>query len=196
LLPFPQTYTDFLPPFINGHAGDATSKSVNATRARKRVEADTASTSLKRAKMATLNDPIVKKATEKKKPSTGKEQSVKKVRKQKDPNNKAANPDNKKVSVVAKEGGEKWRSMTEEVSSKFLEKKPYTERATELKEDYLNALQTPIDAEKCLSKKNFEAENEKAVRRESNDDDDGDKVEVVANEEGSLDEVEVVADDE
>ncbi|XP_024995218.1 high mobility group B protein 7 [Cynara cardunculus var. scolymus] len=220
-----------------GRSGDATSKSVNATRARKRVEADTASTSLKRAKNGSaftrceacnkdvavalismhdcgldakirmnleaqvvemLNDPVVKKATEKKKPSTGKEQSAKKVKKQKDPSKpkkpptafflfmeefrvtfKAANPDNKKVSVVAKEGGEKWRSMTEE------EKKPYTERAAELKEDYLNALQTPIDAE-----------NEKAERESNDDDDEGDKVEVVADEEGSPDEVEVVADDE
>ncbi|TVU43851.1 hypothetical protein EJB05_10351 [Eragrostis curvula] len=40
---------------------------------------------------------------------------------------KAAHPDNKSVSTVAKEGGEKWRSMTEE------EKKPYIDKAAELK---------------------------------------------------------------
>ncbi|CAO2169917.1 unnamed protein product [Urochloa humidicola] len=40
---------------------------------------------------------------------------------------KAANPDNKSVSSAAKEGGEKWRSMTDE------EKKPYIDKAAELK---------------------------------------------------------------
>ncbi|KAI3728484.1 hypothetical protein L6452_17121 [Arctium lappa] len=214
--------------------GDDASKSVNATRARKRVEADTASISLKRAKngsaftrceacnkdvavalismhdcgldakirmnleaqvVETLNDPVVKKTVERKKPSAGKEQPSKRVKKQKDLSKpkkpptaffvfmeefrltfKALHPDNKKVSVVAKEGGEKWRSMSEE------EKKPYIERAAELKEEYQNSLQTPIDAE------NDKAEGEL---------NDGDKVEVVADDDGSPDdEVEVVADDE
>ncbi|CAL4996045.1 unnamed protein product [Urochloa decumbens] len=40
---------------------------------------------------------------------------------------KAANPDNKSVSTAAKEAGEKWRSMTDQ------EKKPYVDKATELK---------------------------------------------------------------
>ncbi|KAJ9549456.1 hypothetical protein OSB04_021999 [Centaurea solstitialis] len=222
--------------------GDDASKSVNATRARKRVEADTASTVLKRAKNGSaftrceacnkdvavalismhdcgldakirmnleaqvvemVNDPVVKKSAERKKPSsTVKEPSAKRVKKQRDPSKpkkpptaffvfmeefrlifKASHPDNKKVSLVAKEGGEKWRSMTEE------EKKPYIEKAAELKEEYQNALQTPVDGED---------ENDKA-EGESKDDDEGspDKVEeVVADDEVSPDEVEVVADDE
>ncbi|KAG8046259.1 hypothetical protein GUJ93_ZPchr0008g11471 [Zizania palustris] len=40
---------------------------------------------------------------------------------------KADHPDNKSVSVVAKEGGERWNSMSEE------EKKPYIDKAAELK---------------------------------------------------------------
>ncbi|PUZ49720.1 hypothetical protein GQ55_6G001400 [Panicum hallii var. hallii] len=40
---------------------------------------------------------------------------------------KAANPDNKNVATVAKEGGEKWKSMTDQ------EKKPYIDKAAELK---------------------------------------------------------------
>ncbi|CAD6246264.1 unnamed protein product [Miscanthus lutarioriparius] len=40
---------------------------------------------------------------------------------------KAAHPDNKSVATAAKEAGEKWKSMTDE------EKKPYIERAAELK---------------------------------------------------------------
>ncbi|CAO2205412.1 unnamed protein product [Urochloa humidicola] len=40
---------------------------------------------------------------------------------------KAAHPDNKSVSTAAKEAGEKWRSMTDE------EKKPYVDKAAELK---------------------------------------------------------------
>ncbi|KAL8267162.1 hypothetical protein R6Q59_004506 [Mikania micrantha] len=74
---------------------------------------------------------------------------------------------------VAKEGGEKWKSMTDE------EKKIYTERAAELKEKYQKALENPDDADN---------ENDKA-EKESNevDNDDGG--------EGSP-EKEVVADDE
>ncbi|WVZ95603.1 hypothetical protein U9M48_041342 [Paspalum notatum var. saurae] len=40
---------------------------------------------------------------------------------------KAAHPDNKSVTIVSKEAGERWNSMTDE------EKKPYTEKAAELK---------------------------------------------------------------
>ncbi|VFQ67088.1 unnamed protein product [Cuscuta campestris] len=46
-----------------------------------------------------------------------------------------ANPDNKKASMVAKEGGEKWNSLTDE------EKKPYIDRAAELKAEYEKALE-------------------------------------------------------
>lgn len=40
---------------------------------------------------------------------------------------KAAHPDNKSVAIVGKEAGERWKSMTDE------EKKPYIEKAAELK---------------------------------------------------------------
>lgn len=49
---------------------------------------------------------------------------------------KEANPDSKGVATVAKEGGEKWKSMTDE------EKKPYIDRATELKAEYEKALES------------------------------------------------------
>lgn len=49
---------------------------------------------------------------------------------------KESNPDSKNVSVVAKEGGEKWKSMTDE------EKKPYVDKAAELKAEYDKAMET------------------------------------------------------
>lgn len=49
---------------------------------------------------------------------------------------KEANPDSKGVKEVAKEGGEKWKSMTDE------EKKPYQDKATELKAEYEKALES------------------------------------------------------
>ncbi|KAM3339008.1 high mobility group B protein 7 [Capsicum galapagoense] len=54
---------------------------------------------------------------------------------------KAANPDCKSVSMVAKEGGEKWKSMTDE------EKKPYQDKAAELKAAYEKALKSNNDAD-------------------------------------------------
>ncbi|MFS8032483.1 putative chromatin remodeling & transcriptional activation HMG family [Helianthus anomalus] len=88
---------------------------------------------------------------------------------------KEANPDNKKVALVAKEGGEKWKSMTEE------EKKSYVERAAELKEKYQKALENPNVADN---------EDDKAEKESSDVDAEGDG-------EGSPEaEAEVVADDE
>ncbi|EPS72473.1 hypothetical protein M569_02286, partial [Genlisea aurea] len=49
---------------------------------------------------------------------------------------KEANPQCKKVAIVAKEGGEKWKSLTEE------EKKVYQDRAAELKAEFLKALES------------------------------------------------------
>ncbi|GFZ15789.1 high-mobility group box 6 [Actinidia rufa] len=49
---------------------------------------------------------------------------------------KEANPDCKSVATVAKEGGEKWKSMTDE------EKKAYIDRAAELKAEYTKALKS------------------------------------------------------
>ncbi|KAF0899543.1 hypothetical protein E2562_020750 [Oryza meyeriana var. granulata] len=45
---------------------------------------------------------------------------------------KAEHPDNKSVSAVAKEGGERWKSMSDE------EKKPYLDKAAELKAELQN----------------------------------------------------------
>lgn len=52
---------------------------------------------------------------------------------------KELHPDNKSVASVAKEGGEKWRSMTDE------EKKPYTDRAAELKAEYVKEIEEKAD---------------------------------------------------
>ncbi|KAL6295429.1 hypothetical protein ACE6H2_003571 [Prunus campanulata] len=52
---------------------------------------------------------------------------------------KEANPDSKLVKTVAKEGGEKWKSMTDE------EKKPYVDKAAELKAEYKKALEMETD---------------------------------------------------
>lgn len=51
---------------------------------------------------------------------------------------KEANPDCKSVAMVAKDGGEKWKSMTDE------EKMVYVERAKELKADYEKAMKSGI----------------------------------------------------
>ncbi|URE15527.1 HMG (high mobility group) box [Musa troglodytarum] len=110
----------------------------------------------------TLESQVVEKAVEAKKPvekkravsSEGKERKAKKGKKYKDSSApkrpptafflfmedfrkvfKEANPDNKSVAVVSKEGGEKWKTMSDE------EKKPYIERAAELKEEYAKAVE-------------------------------------------------------
>ncbi|KAB2624039.1 high mobility group B protein 7-like [Pyrus ussuriensis x Pyrus communis] len=51
---------------------------------------------------------------------------------------KEANPDSKGVKTVTREGGEKWKSMTDE------EKKPYVDKAAELKQEYKRALESGI----------------------------------------------------
>ncbi|XXG39511.1 hypothetical protein AAC387_Pa01g0452 [Persea americana] len=48
---------------------------------------------------------------------------------------KETHPDSKRASTVAKEGGEKWKSMTDE------EKKPYLEKVLELKAKYGKAVE-------------------------------------------------------
>ncbi|EEF49638.1 high mobility group B protein 7 [Ricinus communis] len=103
-----------------------------------------------------------KKPAERKKP-TSTEPKAKKAKKDKKPNNpnkpkrpptaffifldefrktfKEANPDSKDVKRVAKEAGEKWKAMTDE------EKKPYADKATELKAEYDKALGEVNNAE-------------------------------------------------
>lgn len=103
------------------------------------------------AQMAEIEATVVvdKKKTKSTEP---KPKKTKKEKKAKDPNapkrpptafflfmdefrktHKEANPECKSVATVAKEGGEKWKSMTDE------EKKVYVERAKELKADYEKA---------------------------------------------------------
>ncbi|XP_062195032.1 high mobility group B protein 7-like [Phragmites australis] len=85
---------------------------------------------------------------------------------------KAAHPDNKSVATVGKEGGEKWRSMTEE------EKKPYFDKVAELKAQVDNGEgsdENAVAVEK--SKADDEEEQEvdqpaKPLRYESDGDED------------------------
>ncbi|KAK1326609.1 High mobility group B protein 7 [Acorus calamus] len=95
----------------------------------------------------------VKKPLRKKSAPSEKPKKVQKEKKVKDPNMpkrpptafflfmddfrkeyKAAHPNSKGVAVVAKEGGEKWKSMTDE------EKKPYIDKMAELKAEYEKAV--------------------------------------------------------
>ncbi|XP_052185759.1 high mobility group B protein 7-like isoform X1 [Diospyros lotus] len=83
---------------------------------------------------------------------------------------KEANPDCKSVSMVAKEGGEKWKSMTDEV------KKPYMDRAAELKEEYKKALQSENNAQgaaddgKCTEEKETKVETVASAAAAADDD--------------------------
>ncbi|KAL6568796.1 hypothetical protein OROHE_003537 [Orobanche hederae] len=74
---------------------------------------------------------------------------------------KEAYPDRKGGAVVAKEGGEKWKSMTDE------EKKVYIDKAAERKAEYKKAL------EECN-----EAEKEEEEEEEQDDADDSSEKEV------------------
>lgn len=110
------------------------------------VEKPTQVNKTDRKKSATLSEPNSKRA------------KTEKVKKSKDPNApkrpltafflfmddfrkayKEANPDSKGVKMVAKEAGEKWKLMTDE------EKKPYTDKAAELKAEFNKTLETEID---------------------------------------------------
>ncbi|XP_042442272.1 high mobility group B protein 7-like isoform X2 [Zingiber officinale] len=85
---------------------------------------------------------------------------------------KEANPDNKSVSLVAKEGGEKWKSMLEE------EKKPYVERAAELKAEF----------KKAVEEDNLEGEEEAGEKpeEETNQEEEEEEKEASAKEEEEL----------
>ncbi|KAK6146611.1 hypothetical protein DH2020_020480 [Rehmannia glutinosa] len=195
--------------------------SSNASRLRKRVEADTSSSSasaLKRAKDGSafakceecnkdvpvalisfhncsldakikmnLEAQVVEMPSEaKKKPAAEKRKSKqtepksKKEKKAKNPNKlkrpptaffvfmddfrktfKEANPDCKSVATVGKEGGLKWKSMTDE------EKKVYIERAAELKAEYEKALEESNEAE---NEQDADDTSEKEVKEEEVDD--------------------------
>jgi len=196
----------------------------NAPRARKRVEVDSSSSSLKRAQDGSaftrcekcnkqlavalmdwhdclMESQIMKAldaqkaeferqtddeaATKRKEKSTEPQpKKTKKEKKAKDPSKpkrpptafflfmddfrksyKEANPDCKSVSVVAKEGGEKWKSMADE------EKKVYVDRAAELKAEYGKALNPDNDADNADDREGS-LETEAKVDSKSVTDDD------------------------
>ncbi|CAK7339816.1 unnamed protein product [Dovyalis caffra] len=110
-----------------------------------------------------LEARVVEKTEDKKKPAERKKatptepkmKKAKKEKKGKDPNApkrpptaffifmddfrkeyKEANPDSKDVKKIAKEGGERWKSLTNE------EKKQYVDKAAELKAEYGKALES------------------------------------------------------
>ncbi|XP_064935690.1 DNA-binding protein MNB1B-like [Musa acuminata AAA Group] len=109
----------------------------NPSRPRKRVEAETASTPRMRGPSpdVLLQQSLREKAVEAKKPtekkrvasSESKEKKAKKGKKSKDLSAPKRPPTAK--GLVSKEGDEKWKAMSDELS----EKKPYIERAVELK---------------------------------------------------------------
>ncbi|OMO98224.1 hypothetical protein CCACVL1_04291 [Corchorus capsularis] len=122
---------------------------------------------------------VKKKPAERKKPaSTESNPKRKKLKKGKDPNGpkrpqtafflfmddfrkafKEANPDAKGVTQVTKEGGEKWKSMSDE------EKKPYIDKAAELKAEYAKSLEEANNADN-------ENDNEEGGSNKENDADD------------------------
>ncbi|KAF3335349.1 high mobility group B protein 7-like protein [Carex littledalei] len=155
-----------------------------------------------------LESQVVEKVVEAKKPekkrsspsSEKKESSAKKSKKSKDSSKrkrpptaffvfmddfrkefKEANPDNKKVALVAKEGGEKWKSMTEE------EKKPYIEKAAQLKAEYENAVEEENDAdndgEDANEEQNVEDGEDEKVASDKEDEAVSDKEEAVSEKE-------------
>ncbi|KAJ0095489.1 hypothetical protein Patl1_14959 [Pistacia atlantica] len=99
---------------------------------------------------------------------------------------KEANPESKGVKEVAKEGGERWNNMSEE------EKKPYLDKAAELKAEYGKALESNNDAENgdeeggsgkedAVEKEDEGSEKEDANEKEDDaEKEDGNKKEDVA----------------
>uniref|UniRef100_G3MRW5 HMG box domain-containing protein n=1 Tax=Amblyomma maculatum TaxID=34609 RepID=G3MRW5_AMBMU len=76
---------------------------------------------------------------------------------------KELHPDNKSVASVAKEGGERWRSMTIE------EKKPYTDRAAELKAEYVKEIEEKADGGEEVKENEKEQEEEVEEENEKED---------------------------
>ncbi|CAL5391161.1 unnamed protein product [Camellia sinensis] len=120
--------------------------------------------------------PAEKKKVKSTKPNPKK---VKKEKKAKDPNQpkrpqtaffllmsefrktyKEANPDCKSVATVAKEGGEKWKSMTDEI---------YLDRAAELKAEYDKALNSDKDVQNADDKEDGPLDKEAQVETVSED---------------------------
>ncbi|PKA48042.1 High mobility group B protein 7 [Apostasia shenzhenica] len=76
---------------------------------------------------------------------------------------KEANPDNKNVAAVAKEGGEKWKAMTDE------ERKVYRDKAAELKAKYEKAEANDDECEKEDVNGEAEAKEEEGNEVSDND---------------------------
>ncbi|KAL9453210.1 hypothetical protein AB3S75_008915 [Citrus x aurantiifolia] len=91
---------------------------------------------------------------------------------------KEAHPDSKGVTGVAKEAGEKWKNMTDE------EKKPYLDKAAELKADYSKAMEGNGDDNEVEDK----ADNEVEAKAENEDGDEGGSEKDVAEKEVQQDE--------
>ncbi|XP_030448052.1 high mobility group B protein 7-like [Syzygium oleosum] len=95
---------------------------------------------------------------------------------------KEANPDSKGVKEVAKQGGEKWKSMPDE------EKKPYLDKASELKAEFNKAM----EAHNADDGENEEgSDKEEAADKEESADE-----EEAANEETAGEKAEEVLEDE
>ncbi|MED6119593.1 hypothetical protein PIB30_117924 [Stylosanthes scabra] len=96
---------------------------------------------------------------------------------------KEANPDSKDVKRVGKEGGEKWRSMTDK------EKKPYLDKVAELKAEYEKAMES-YNAAEAEGEEGGEAEGEEGGEEEGEHeegaDDKSDKEEAAAGEDEEL----------
>ncbi|PKI63957.1 high mobility group B protein 7-like [Punica granatum] len=80
---------------------------------------------------------------------------------------KEENPDSKGVKEVAKQGGEKWKSMTDE------EKKPYLDKAAELKAEYEKAVESHntdnAEDEGASDKEDDKEEDKEAAEKEVED---------------------------
>ncbi|OIW12795.1 hypothetical protein TanjilG_24728 [Lupinus angustifolius] len=73
---------------------------------------------------------------------------------------KEANPDSKDVKRVGKEGGEKWRSMSDE------EKKPYLDKFAELKAEYEKAMETYKSRDEEEEQEGFDKSDKEAAPEE------------------------------
>lgn len=83
---------------------------------------------------------------------------------------KEANPDIKGVKEVAKEGGEKWRSMTDE------EKKPYIDKAAELKAKASDSNSADIGDDEGASEKEDNEKDDDGKKGDDKEDNENEEV--------------------
>lgn len=89
---------------------------------------------------------------------------------------KEANPDSKGVKEVAKQGGEKWKSMSDE------EKKPYLDKASELKAEFNKAKEAYNAADDVVNEEGSDKE-EAADEEAANGETEGKEAEEVSEDE-------------